>query len=678
MKRNLQSTLLHAFVLVIMAVTLAACASTAPAANTPMEASSENAPAINIASAVNADGTCDAYNESPMLADRVAAGELPAVAERLPVHPVVVEPAEQIGMYGGEYLGIYSGSRLAEFRQYGYENLVRWNVEGTEVIPNIAESWEVSEDGTTYTFTLREGLRWSDGEPFTSADILFWWEQVETNPEINANPYGYFVVNGEPATVTAPDDLTVVFQFVAPNGLFLQNISASYGVRITQFAEHYLSQFSDKLNPDGVATMMEEDGQTEYGPWWVSRVGSYGNPAEYNDPDRPLMQPWVPVAPYVGEERFTFERNPYYFKVDPACNQLPYIDLLTWTLATDPEVRLLKTLDGEDYFSDRDISQPPNKAVFFDNQETGNYRFIDVINSDFNLMLLHMKFNHPETQQAEIMQNKDFRIGLSQAMDRQNVIDTVYIGQGEPHQQAPRPESPFYNETLAKQYTEYNVDLANEALDKVLPEKDAEGFRLAPDGERFVFTVLVNEGFRPDWVDAMGIVELNWEAVGIDTNLVIVTDDIWRQRIQEDDIDAYVWAGENGTGLLPLLAAGGYAPEAAWGWSAWESVNVKGQDAAAQGAEVVEPPAELQQQYQLVADLQQAVGIEAQTAIMNQILDLAADQFLTIGLSLPMGDYRVVNNQLLNVPNPVISGWLYPGPAPANYESFYLDPAYAK
>lgn len=267
-------------------------------------------------------------------------------------------------------------------------------------------------------------------------------------------------MNGVPATVTKIDDLTVEFKFATPNGLFLQNLSASYGARVTQFPEHYLRQFSNNLNSEGVKQMMDEAGQTEYGPWWVSRVGSYGQQAEYNDPARPFLQPWIPTEPYIGKERFTFVRNPYYFKVDPACNQLPYIGERTWTLATDPEVRLLKTLDGEDYFiSRRDISQPPNKAVFFDNQEKGNYRFINVVNSDFNLMLLHMKFNYPDAMQAEIMQNKDFRIGLSYAMDSQNVIDTVYIGQGTPHQQAPRPESPFYNERLATEYTEHNSAL---------------------------------------------------------------------------------------------------------------------------------------------------------------------------------------------------------------------------
>ena len=618
------------------------------------------------------DVMCEAYNEAPQLAERVAAGELPPVAERLPVPPRVVEPYESIGTYGGQMFDLYGGSRLAEFRQFGYENLVRWSADVSEVIPNIAEGWEISDDGTTYTFFLREGLKWSDGELFTADDIIFWWEQVETNIDIYpGGPYSYFVVDGQPAEVTKIDDLTVEFKFAAPNGLFLQNLSASYGVRVTQFPEHYLSQFSMELNPDGVTAMMAEDGFEEYGQWWIAKVGSYGMDSEYNNPERPTLQPWMPTAPFIGEERFTFVRNPYYFKVDPECNQLPYIDERVFTLVTDPEVALLKTIDGEDSLSNREVSQPPNRAVYFDNMETGNYHFVNVINSDFNTMLLHLKLNHPDEAIASVLQDINFRMGLSEAMDRQTIIDTVYIGQGIPHQQAPRPESPFYNERLATQYTGYDVEAANAALDLVMPEKDAEGFRLLPNGERFTFNIIVNQGFRPDWVDVMQIVERNWEEVGIDTNPVIVGDDVWRARVQDDDIHGYVWAGENGTGLLPLVAAGGYTPEAAWGWIAWN--NQRMDPNAELTAEPIEPPTELQRQYEILEELRQATTLEAQTALMNELLDLSADQFFTIGLSLPAGDYRVVSNNLHNVPDPLIAGWLYPGPAPANFETFYIS-----
>lgn len=631
---------------------------------------------IGALSLAAAQAVCETYGEAPDLAARVEAGELPAVAERLPADPVVVEPADSVGSYGGALLGLYDGGRLAEFRQFGYENLVRWNVAGTEVIPNIAESWDVSDDATSYTFFLRKGLKWSDGEPFTAEDILFWWNEVETDPEINpSGARDFFSVDGELPEVTKVDDTTVKFSWSQPYGLFLENLSPSYGVRVTQFPRHYLEQFDPDYNPEGVAQMMKDAGESDFGTWWHARVGTYGDPAEYNDPKRPSMQPWIPTSSYVGKERFTLVRNPYYFKVDPACNQLPYIDERIFTLATDPEVRLLKTLDGEDMFSDRDISTPPNKAVFFDNEASGNYHFIDVINSDFNTMVLHIKYNHSNSVKANIFQNKDFRIGLSQAMDRQTIIDTVYVGQGIPYQQAPREESPFYNENLATQYTEYDPDVANEHLDEVLPERDAEGFRLLPNGQRFTFTVVINQGFRPDWVDAMQLVARNWREVGIDARLDVNSGDTFDVRVAQPQSDAYVWAGENGTGLLPLLAADEFTPSAAYAWRAWQ-----GQLAAESPVTVepVKPPPALERQYAILDELKLAVGSEAQAKLMDELLELAADQFYNIGLSLPGGDYRVISNSLRNVPEPIIAGWLYPGPAPANFETFYLDSSAAQ
>lgn len=622
------------------------------------------------------DMMCESYNESPMLAEMVAAGELPPVAERLPVNPRVVEPANEIGVYGGEFLSLFGGGRLAEFRQFGYENLVRWSVDGSEVIPNIAESWEISDDATEYTFNLREGLKWSDGHPFTTSDISFWWEDVETAEDVNpGGPRSFFFNQGELATLTVHDDLSFTFSWSNPNGLFLQNLSTSYGVRVTQFARHYLEQFDPDYNSDGVATMMEEAGEGEFSLWWESTVGTYGDASEYNDPNRPHMQPWIPVEPYIGAERFTFVRNPYYFKVDPECNQLPYIDERTWRLYGDNEVQLLMTLDGEQLFSTREISQPPNRAVFFDNQETGNYRFITAINSDFNTMELKINYNDTDQVAAEIYQNKDFRIGLSSAMDRQTVIDTVYIGQGIPFQQSPRPESPFYNEQLATQYTEYNVDLANEHLDEIMPDRDDEGFRLRPDGERFIFTVVVDQGFRPDWVDVMQLIQRNWQEVGIDARLDVVEGEVATLRGQDQSVDARVWAGENGTGQLPMLSVaaqhgGGYIPEEADGWWAWHELQLNPD--AETSTDPIEPPDTIKRQFEILTLLPSAVG-DAQIELMEEHLALAAEGFYNLGISLPMGDYRVVSNRLKNVPDTVITGWLYPGPAPVNFETFYIS-----
>ncbi|HVU13891.1 MAG TPA: ABC transporter substrate-binding protein [Phototrophicaceae bacterium] len=629
---------------------------------------------------------CTTYHEAPELAAEVAAGKLPPVQDRLPKDPMVDPVADQIGMYGGTLQTVYEGTRLAEFRQYGYEGLVRWNVDGTQVIPDIAESWDINDGGKEYVFHLRDGLKWSDGQPFTADDILFWWNDVETDPEINpGGPHAYFVVNGEKATVKEIDPLTVSFSWSQPDGLFLQNLSASYGVRVTQFAKHYLQQFSKKSDPDNVAKLMAADGATSYGDWWTNHVGSYGDQAEYNDPNRPFMQPWIPQAPYIGAQQFTFVRNPYYFKVDADCNQLPYIDNRTFTLTTDPQVVLLQTLGGQNFISSDDIAQPTNKSVFFDNTDKGNYRFINVTSSNFNTMLLHLNYNDADPVKAQVFNNLDFRIGLSEAMDRQNVIDTVYVGQGKPFQAAPRPESPFYNDKLATEYTNYDVDAANAELDKVLPNKGADGYRLGPDGNPFSFTVTVDQGFRPDWVDDMQIIQKDWQAVGINAQLDVVSDDTWQTREQDPKLDAYVWTGENGLGQLPMLALsqqtsdflpidnGGVIGN---GWWAWFRTSVD--PTFKPQVDPVTPPQEVQRMFQISTQIKSAVTADDQNKLMSEFFNDEADQFLTIGLSLPAGDYHVVNNTVRNVPDTVITGWLYPGFAPANYETFYIDPSYAK
>lgn len=606
------------------------------------------------------------YGEAPMLAERVAAGDLPPVAERLPMNPVVVVGADGVGNYGGELLDLYDGSRLAEFRQFGYENLVRWSADGAEVVPNVAAGWEVSEDGTSYTFTLREGLRWSDGHLFSTADIAYFFEEIMFQ-SFNCCD-GYFRVAGEAPAFEIIDDLTFSLSWSEPNATLLQNLSTPYGVMVTQYAAHYLDQFSINKNPENVAAVMQRDGFTDYNEWFAANIGRYGQAAEYNNPERPLMTPWIPTASYVGKERFTFVRNPYYFKVDAAGNQLPYIDERTWSLTPDEEVRVLRTMDGQDHFCRRDVCQPPNKAVLFDSQAQGNFRFVDVTNTDHNHMLLHIKYTHDLEERAALFQELDFRIGLSLAMDRQNVLDTVYIGQGTPHQMAPR-SGPFYDEQRATQYTQHDPELANQHLDRVLPEKDANGMRLL-NGQPFTFNVLVNAGFRPDWADVMQLIERDWEAVGLDVNVIVGSDEFSRSARQGNDIDAYVWAGENGTGLLPILAADEYVPEAAFGWYAWGAVNFDGVEPA---NPVVTPPADIQRMIELTSLIPKAASVEVQMANMEELLQLHSDGLWVIGLAMPEGDYRVVNNALRNVPDPIIGGWLYPGPGPMNFESFYFD-----
>ncbi|WP_115850475.1 ABC transporter substrate-binding protein [Thermasporomyces composti] len=155
--------------------------------------------------------------EAPSLARLVEAGELPPVEERLPKEPLVVEPVERIGTYGGTWRTAILGPADAAWieRTIGYDNLVRWDPDFTEVIPNLARAIETSPDGRVYTIQLREGVRWSDGEPFTADDLVFANEDVVKNEKLSPVP------PENPATFEKLDDYTVRITFERPNGLFL-------------------------------------------------------------------------------------------------------------------------------------------------------------------------------------------------------------------------------------------------------------------------------------------------------------------------------------------------------------------------------------------------------------------------------------------------------------------------
>ena len=160
-----------------------------------------------------------------------------------------------------------------------------------------------------------------------------------------------------------------------------------------------------------------------------------------------MIYAWRITEPAGGDvARAVSERNPYYWKVDTEGNQLPYIDRIEWEFLGDPEVLLLRTLNGEVEFMNYYANALQNKAVFFDNMEEGDYHFFDQIRDTANTLMLHLNMNTKNEALREVFQNKDFRIALSHAINRQEIIDTVFVGQGIPYQGAPKPTSEYYNE----------------------------------------------------------------------------------------------------------------------------------------------------------------------------------------------------------------------------------------
>ncbi|HSN76407.1 MAG TPA: ABC transporter substrate-binding protein, partial [Anaerolineae bacterium] len=214
-----------------------------------------------------AEPAASMYKEAPMLAEMVAAGELPPVDERLPDEPLVEEVA-QVGKYGGTLRrGFLGPSDHNNYTRLTYDALVRFSPDGTEVLPHIAKGWESNEDFSAWKVFLREGMKWSDGEPFTADDILFWYNDIALNPDLSPSAPGWMLnPDGTVATVEKLDDYTVQWTFAQPNTAFLLDLAnkdgADKSIANLAFAPaHYLKDFHPSYtDPAALDAVVKERG----------------------------------------------------------------------------------------------------------------------------------------------------------------------------------------------------------------------------------------------------------------------------------------------------------------------------------------------------------------------------------------------------------------------------------
>ena len=608
--------------------------------------------------------------EAPMLKALVDAGTLPALADRLPLNPMVVTPLREVGKYGGTWRStiVGGGSLSMLFRYQAYEPLVRYNPEWTGVIPNVAESVTANDTATEFTFKLREGHKWSDGHPYTTEDVMFWYEDVFSNPEIEVTNQDHLIVGDDKGVFTKVDDTTFTVSFKNPNGLFLLLLAWADSDQTTRFPKHYLSQFLPKYNPDA-DKLAAAAGLSGWVQMFQKKSGAALEDDFFTNSEIPVLHPWkMKVAPGESTEHAIAERNAYYFKVDTAGNQLPYLDSIDYVLVADAQVLLLKVLQGEIDLLDQYIGTPTNKSVLFDGKQKGNYDFYTTTSTQPNEMAICFNMTHPDEVKAELYASKDFRAGISHAIDRQAMIDSVFVGVGSPSQAAISESDPLYNERLAKQFTEFDLAKANEFLDKVAPNKDGDGFRLDSSGRR-ISIVFEQDQNRLEMVDMMQLLMPMLKAVGIDGQLKLIDRSLWEVRIRQNmDYDATTNRFGGGIGLAAILDPRYFVPYSdnafyAPGWQIWYN------DKSA--ANAVEPPAQVQEALKLYDVMKSTVDETERTDAFKKILEIAADQFYTVGIKVPNDAYGVVKNDFHNVPERMPNSFGYPTPAPTNPEQYF-------
>src|SRR4051812_14172640 len=169
------------------------------------------------------------FKEAPMLADLVKAGKLPPVQERVSQDPLIIKPVREIGKYGGTWRRGFVGPNdtVNGIRAVQNDKLLYFDFTGTKIVPNLARAWEVSQDGKTTTLMLRRGMKWSDGEPFTADDFIFWFQDIYSNKDLVPTPSLFMQINSKPVTMEKVDQYTVIWK--APDPYFLVPNAFAWG-----------------------------------------------------------------------------------------------------------------------------------------------------------------------------------------------------------------------------------------------------------------------------------------------------------------------------------------------------------------------------------------------------------------------------------------------------------------
>lgn len=381
-----------------------------------------------------------------MLADMVKAGKLPALDQRLPDNPWVAPTLEQVGKHGGLMRRAMSGVSDRNGPTKLLDRGLVWYDKSLVNQPRLAESWKVNADGSEWTFVLRKGTKWSDGNPFTTKDVKWFYDNYLLNKSlVPGGPTGAVWTTGSPptlATLTIVDDFTFTWKYAKANPLLLLRLGRAAPVwRDIALPGHYLEQWHGDLTKDKAAldAALKTAGAADWPTYFINDRTHF----EMN-PDLPTIGAWSAKEP-LGKELFVMLRNPYFWGVDKEGNQLPYIDQINHRSysSASPQLFNLWITNGEIDFQARGVSNAvADYTLFKQNEAKGDYKVFKGINSSHFAIQLNLACKNAKL--AEVFNDRQVRIALSQAIDRDTINELVYGGLGTPRQYSPITISPQY------------------------------------------------------------------------------------------------------------------------------------------------------------------------------------------------------------------------------------------
>jgi peptide/nickel transport system substrate-binding protein len=588
--------------------------------------------------------------ETPMFAEQVKSGALPPVAKRVPQPPRVVGTfagGDGPGRPGGQLNMLVANARDTRLMTvYSYTRLIVYD-EKFKLHPDILESYE-AKDGREFTLKLRAGHKWSDGQPFTTEDFRFYWEDVANNKELS--PSGLpaeLLVEDQPPKVEIIDERTIKYSWDRPNPYFIESQARAAPLFLFRPA-HYLKKFHARYTDPAEIVHLARSVQQGS---WIQIHRRLDAMFANDNPGLPSLNPWVSTTASPAQ-RYVFVRNPFYHRIDEKGQQLPYVDRIVFTQAAANLVPAKAGLGEADlqprYLNMRDYTflkkSAKNSGVDVRLWESGSGSQI----------ALYPNLNVNDEEWRKLFRDVRFRRALSLAINREEMNQVVYIGLAKPSNNTIMERSTLFMPEYASKWAQYDPKLANELLDEVgLSKRAAQGFRLLPDG-RLATIVVESLSEETEDADALHLITDYWKKIGVKMLVKPQSLENFRLRTFSGNALMTAYAGVVTAVPTPNTSPKEFAPTMQGGlqWSKWGMfVESKGK----QGEKCdMESACKL---LDYVKEWERATNDEDRRKAWDKILQTNADQVFSIGTVNGIRQPIVVGPNVRNVPKEGYYAW---------------------
>lgn len=599
---------------------------------------------LGVAIALSAPASrAQSFIEPPMFEAEVTAQNMPPVAERLPMRPRVInlgESGRMPGRYGGTLRMLIADQRDIRLAvMYSYARLVTYNTK-LQLEPDILDKVDIAE-GRIFTLHIRPGHRWSDGQPFTSEDFRYFWEDVANNPRLSpGGPPLQLRPLGRKPKFEVIDALTVRYTWDVPNPGFLPALAAAQPVYIYMPA-HYMRQFHTSYAEKGVLdALIKKEKVRDWGALHERKSRQF----RPENPALPSLDPWRNTTP-LPSEVFVFERNPYYHRVDENGRQLPYIDNLRLSVVSS---QLIPAKVGA---GDSDLQA---RYLRFD-----NFTFLKVAEkrngflthlwrrAEGSYIALQPNLNASDPVWRSIVRDVRFRRALSLAVDRRDINQVIFFGLARESAMTVMPESPLYDDVFASSYARFDPLAANRLLDEMgLKKRDFDGIRFLPDGRRAEI-IVESAGESMEETDALELVVEDARKVGLRLLVHSSHRDVFRRRISGGSTVMSVRPGIDNGLASPDMDPQDLSPtnQNQFNWPMFgQWVETNGKEGQEPDMEGVKELVHLRNQWLASS------STEERRVVWKKMLSIHAEQLYSIGIISGTLQPVVVSQRLRNVP----------------------------